>query len=885
MTRRRPDRLLALLLAVVDRLARLVPGPRRREWRRQWRADLTYAWQEPGRTPIDAVQYGTGALRHAFWLRGHIRRMEMISHDLRYGWRLMVRRPAFTAVAILTLGLGIGANVTIYSWIDGLLLHPFTHVAQPDRLVALNGTTKSRRDLSTSYPDFVDMRRWRPGSVDDLIAYRITALNVRTTGDPERAWGELVSGNFFDVLGVKPALGRAFLPEDDRVPDAAPVVVLSDRYWRTRFDADPSIVGRTITINARAFTVIGVAPPGFRGNVAFLAFDAWIPMMMQSTVYPGDRLEQRNTDWLQVMVRLGPDVSLARAQADFDVVAKRLTSAYPDAFAHGIRLTPVWRAPGTAGAVMLPVLSVLMGVVGIVLLIACANVASLLLARASGRQRETAVRVALGASRTRVVQQLLVESALLAAGGGAIGVATAYWTSGLLGVFIPPARLPIAVDVSIGAPVLGFALVVTAASIVVFGLVPAVQGSNAVLATALKEGAGTLTAGPKRARLRQALVIAQVALSLVLLVSAGLFLQTLRHAQALDVGFSLRKGLVASLDLLPAGYDAAKGTAVLRDLQTQVAQAPGVEAATLTQVFPLGFSGGSDFGVGIEGYTPARNEEVSVAYDRVGAGYLRTMGIRLIAGRDITARDTAQTPDVGIVNETMAKRYWSGRSPIGGHIKAGRRMIEVVGVAADGKYGSLTEAPRNYLYLPVLQWYRPDTVLVVKTAGEPLAALPAVQRAVRQIDPNLPLFDIQTIEDQLDLSLFIQRMAASLLGGFGVLALLLATIGLYGVIAAAVAQRTPEIGMRMALGATHGDIVRLVLGQGLTVIALGVVIGLGGAFAATRLFASQLVGVRATDFASFAATSALLVAVAVTATYLPARRAAGIDPLRALRQE
>jgi predicted permease len=526
-----------------------------------------------------------------------------------------------------------------------------------------------------------------------------------------------------------------------------------------------------------------------------------------------------------------------------------------------------------------------MGVVGLVLLIACANVASLLLARAAGRQRETAVRLALGASRTRIVQQLLVESALLAAGGGAVGVATAYWTSGLLGAFIPPARLPIAPDVSIGAPVLGFALLVTLASVMVFGLAPAVQGSSATLTTALKEGAGTLTAGPKRARMRQALVVAQVALSLVLLVSAGLFLQTLRHAQALDVGFSLRKGLVASLDLLPAGYDAAKGTAVLRDLQARVAEAPGVEAATLTQVFPLGFGGSSDFGVSVEGYTPAANEEISVAYDRVGTGYLRTMGIRLIDGRDISDRDTAQTPDVGIVNETMAKRYWGGRNPIGGHIKAGRRTIEVIGVAADGKYGSLTERPRNYLYLPVQQWYRPDTVLVVKTAGEPLAALGAVQGAVRQVDPNLPLFDIQTIEDQLDLSLFLQRMAASLLGGFGVLALLLATIGLYGVIAGAVAQRTPEIGMRMALGATRADIVRLVLGQGLAVTALGVVIGLAGAFAATRLFASQLVGVTATDLASFVGTSALLVAVAIVATYLPARRAASIDPIGALRQE
>ncbi len=882
--------MLRLLLAMIDAASWLAPPSRRREWRRQWRADILHEWHWQSRHRGGAagsagllVRTG-GALRHAVWLRLHVRRLEMLTQDIRYGWRLMVRKPAFTLVAVLTLGLGIGANVTIYSWVEGLLLHPLPLVADSDRLVSLSTTTATRKDLSVSWPNFVDMRAQRLDSVDDLIAFTMVPMNLRTGAEPERIWGMLVSGNYFEVLGVKPAIGRAFAADEDRVPGEKPVAVLSHAYWLRHFGGDPSSVGRSVALNSRAFTIIGVAPEGFRGSASGLAVDVFVPMMMQRAVMPGDRLTERGNSWLQAMVRLKKGVSIARAQADFDVVARTLAATYADNGGRGIRINPLWRAPG-ASTILLPILSVLMGVVGLVLLIACANVASLLLASTSGRQRETAVRLALGASRGRLVRQLLTESAMLAIGGGLAGAITAYWTVDLLRWFVPPTSTPVAFDTPISVPVTVFATGLTLGSTLLFGLVPAWQGSSTNLIPALKESAGAVTSSPRRTRLRQGLVIAQVALSLILLVSAGLFVRTLYNAQYMNPGFATRNGLFAAIDLLPAGYDTPRGTALFRDLLTRAREIPGVEAASLAQRVPLNLGGGSDFGVRVDGYTPAPNEEMTVYYNRVGSDYLGTLGIALSGGRDFSDRDTPEAPKVAIVNETMARRYWKDRSPIGGRVRVGPESLEVVGVARDGKYGTMTEAPRAYMYLPVQQWYRPDTVLILKTAGDPAAVAGAVQHTVRQLDPNLPVFEIRTIAEHLDFALFIQRMAASLLGVFGVLALFLATIGLYGVVAGTVAQRAPEIGMRMALGASRSDILSLVLKQGLRVTAIGAALGLVGAAGVTQLFKSQLVGVSATDTLSFAGMTALLVAVALAATYLPARRAAGIDPLEALRNE
>jgi predicted permease len=884
--------LLRLLLAIVDVGWWLAPPSRRREWRRQWRADILHEWQWIARHPRGSTRPASlfvragGALRHAFWLRLHVRRLEMITQDIRYGWRLMVRKPVFTIVAVLTLGLGIGANVSMYSWVDGRMRHLLGNVEHAERLLALNGTTRTRDDLSLSYPDFVDYRQRRPGSIDDLIVYTLAPMNMRTGNDePQRVFGELVSGNYFEALGARPSLGRAFLPEEGTTPNAYPVTVLSHKFWLRRFGGDPSVVGREVTLNGRAFTVIGIAPDGFHGTQPYLNLDLWVPLMMQPALGGADRLQTRGNRWLQTIVRVKPGVSLARAEGDLGLVAKDLAGTYADDAGNGVKLYELWQAPSMGGVAVTAVMGVQLGVAGVVLLIACANVANLLLASAATRQRETAVRLTLGASRARLVQQMLTESSLLALFGGIVGALFAWWTRDLARVFVPPAPLPIDINPTVNGSVMLFAAGVTIATAFVFGLVPAIQGAASSVMSALKDSSSAVTATPRRARLRKALVVAQVALSLVLLVSAGLFLRTLLNAQSVDPGFSTRAGLLASVDLQPAGYDAAHGRAFFRDMLARIRERSDVAGATIATRMPLGFGGGSDMGATIDGYTPAPNEEVTLYYNRIGSDYLKTMGIPLVSGREFSELDTAERPDVAVVNETLARRYFAGRDPVGGRIRVGRRELQVVGVARDGKYSTITESPRPFMYLPVQQWYRGDAVLIVKTAGDPGGFVPRLHQVFRSLDPNLPLFEVRTIAEHLEIAVFVQRMVASLLTAFGALALILCTVGLYGVIAALAAQRTPEIGMRMALGASRRDIVSLILRQGLGMTVAGIGIGLAGAFAVTRLFKSLLVGVSTTDSVSFVGTTLLLVLVALAACYLPARRAAGIDPLQALRQE
>jgi len=884
--------MLRVLLAIVDLGWWLAPPSRRREWRRQWRADLVHEWRWRTAHPrgvgdrASLFPRAAGALRHAFWLRMHVRGLEMITQDLRYGWRLMVRKPAFTAIAVVTLGLGIGANVTMFSWVDSSLRRQMRGVPHPDRFVALNGTTRTRNDLTLSYLDFLDYRARRPDSVDDVIAFSFAPMNMRTAGDPQRVFAQIVSGNLFGALGIRPLLGRLLAPDDDRTPDGAPVAVLSHTFWQRYFEGDPAIVGRSITLNGRAFTVVGVAPPGFRGTEPYLALDVWVPLMMHASVFgDGDRLNRRGISWLEAMVKLKPGAPIERAQKDLDVVAASLASTYAQDAGRGVALNPLWRAPSSGGPAVAGAMGVQMAVAGVVLLIACANVANLLIARAAGRQRETAVRLTLGASRGRLVQQLLTESTLLALAGGACGLGFAYWTKDVVRWFVPPVPLPIEMDPSLDGPVLTFAILVTAASVLVFGLVPAMQGTLSSVSAALKDAAGTLTPSRRSGRVRQALVVAQVAMSLVLLVSAGLFLKSLVNAQAVDPGFSLRSGVIAAIDLLPAGYDAAHGRAFYRDLLSRVRELPGVDAATLAAKVPLSFGGNSSFLVQIDGYTPAANEQIDVFYNRVSSDYMKTMGIALAAGRDVTDRDTPDMPDVGVVNETLARRYFAGRDPIGGRIRVGTRTVQIVGVARDGKYQLITESPRPFLYVPQQQWYRGDAVLVVRTTGNPAPIVRPLHDVIRSLDANVPLFDMRTVEQHLEIASFMQRMIATLLAAFGIVALMLATVGLYGVIAAIAVQRTPEIGMRIALGATKGDIVSLILKQGLGMVGLGVALGLSGAFGAARLFRSLLVGVSVTDAATFGGTTLLLVLVAIAASYLPARRAAAVDPIQALRNE
>ncbi len=808
----------------------------------------------------------------------------MFLHDVRYALRTLLKRPAFTLVAVLILGLGIGANATIFSWVETVVLRPLSGVRAQDQLFAVNGTSETRANLSLSYPNYVDIKTALPPSVTDLMAFRIVALNLKIGQAPQRAWGTLTTGNYFDLLGVKPALGRTFVRDDDRAPGASPVAVISHEFWERVFGGAPEAVGRTIQVNGQPFTVIGVAPAGFHGPPSGMRTDLWLPMMMQQAVVPGDRLHARGNGWLEGVARLAPGATLAQAQAALDVVARRLVTIDPKINAgRGLVAYPLWRAPQEASGILAPILAVLMGVVGLVLLIACANVASLLLARAASRQREVAVRLALGASRWQLVRQLLTESFALAVAGGLVGLLVARWTSGALSAFVPPTPYPIALRLGLDPRVAGFAFLLTVATGIIFGLAPAIQASRPDLVPSLKESAGTVAAGGRRARFRQGLVVGQVALSLVLLVSAGLFLRTLQAAQDVDPGFSTRQGLIASLDLQPTGYDRAHGVAFFRDLVTRLDALPGVDSAALTQNVPLNIGGTSDTSGDIEGYAPKPHEEIVLFYSSVTPGYFTTMGIPVLQGRAFTEADDADAPPVVVINETMAQRYWPGRNPLGGHIRHGTQTLTVVGVVKSGKYISLGEQPRAFMYYPLAQTYAPGMVLVVKTAGDPDAVLPAIRRVAHGLNADVPLFDVRTIAEHLDIALFMQRLAATLLGLFGVLALLLAAIGLYGVVAYAVSQRTQEIGIRMALGAGPGQVMRLILREGMALTLAGCAVGLLLAAGVTRVFASQLVGVGPLDAVSFGGTAVVLALVALVASWLPARRAARVDPLSALR--
>jgi predicted permease len=611
--------------------------------------------------------------------------------------------------------------------------------------------------------------------------------------------------------------------------------------------------------------------------------DVFVPVTMQRAVMAGDRLAQRGSAFLQVMGRLSPNADLSAAQASADVVAARLAAAHPGANeGRGIKVNPLWR-DGVAGMLM-PVMGTLMAVVGVVLLIACANLAGLLLARAAGRTREVAIRMAVGASRGRLIRQFLLESLLLAAGGGMAGVVLSYWTAGGIDALMPPMAYPVALTGRVSAAVLAFAVSLTFVTVLVFGLLPAVRASRPDLSASIKDDAPGAIGGAGRGRLRQSLVVAQVALSMVLLVCAALFLRSLSQARTIDPGFTMRSGIIAALDLLPNGYDAPRGIVFYEQLLAAVRQAPGVTAATVSSAVPLDLNS-SDMAVDVDGYTPAGTEEMHAYYNRVATGYFDTLGVPIVEGRAIGPDDVEGSELSVVVNETMARRYWPGRSAVGGIVRFGSGPARVVGIAADGKYGRLNEQPRNYMYVPLYQYYRPDVLLQVRTAGEPDAVIPFVQGAVKRLDVNLPLFDVRTMEEHLELSVFVPRLAGLMLGLFGALALLLAVVGLYGVIAFSVAHRTREIGVRIALGASRGEILRMVLRQGMLLTLAGVAIGLGLGALAGKALEGQLMGVAAADPVSFGLTAVILVAVALAACGVPARRAAVLDPLVALRRD
>lgn len=809
--------------------------------------------------------------------------MGTLLQDLRYGMRMMRTRVGFTVVAVLTLALGIGANTTIFNWIQTLLLHPLPGVARQDDLMVFLGRTSSGIISTVSYPDFVDFKS-RNTTLDGILLYDLSPMSMEVGGQAERIWGSIVTGNYFDVLGVKAHVGRTFLPSEDRTPGAAPVLVLGYGLWQRRFAGDANVVGRNVKLNGRDFTIVGVADEGFGGTFSGLNLDAYVPIMMQAQVSPGNLLDKRGNHSFEALARLKPGVSREQAEVDLKSIAEQLSTEYPASNeGRTAYLEPLWNAPWGAQQIFRPVLGVLMFVVGLVLLIACANVANLLLARATSRQREIAVRLSVGATRGRLVRQLLTESVLLAALGGLGGLLLALWSSGLLAVFVPPSEFPVRLALTFGWQEFTFAFGVTLLTGILFGLAPALQSTRPDLVGGLREE--TQASGGSRRRLRNLLVVGQLALSLLLLICAGLFVRSLINAQNIDPGFQPRNLLLATLDVLPSGYDEPREVEFYRQLVERVEGLPGVTSASVAYRVPLGWSGNSDTAGKPEGYEPGPDEEIIIPFNVVGTRYFETMGIRMVQGVDFGPQHEAHSDEEPvIVNEAFVHRYWPrAEDAIGRRIKIGETWCKVVGVSSTTKIRSLGEDPFPFMYILLAHNPRPEMTLYVRTEGDPLQVVAPLRDLVRAMDASIPLYAIKPMQQHMGISLFAQRMSGTLLSVFGALAMALAAIGVYGVMAYAVSQRTREIGIRMALGARRRDVLNLILGGGVRLIVAGISLGLVGAFATTRFMSSQLLDVSPRDPVIFSGVTVLLASVALAACLFPARRAASVDPMHALR--
>lgn len=827
--------------------------------------------------------------------------MGTIGQDVRYAFRTLWRVPAFTLVVVLTLGLGIGANTAIFTLMDQVLLRALP-VHDPASLVALNskGSNMGRMEgpRTFSYPMF---RQLRAGNdvFDGMLARYTTSLTMLVDNRAERVRGELVSGDFFQVLGLQPSHGRLLGPGDELTPGGHPVAVLGHGFFTSRFGANASIVGREIRLNGHSMTVVGVAPAGFAGIEVGDSPDLYVPLMMKAQMTPTyDGLQNARSMWLNVMGRLKPGIGREQAQAALAVRFRQLRAqelkempATPPAFQKRFLEGQLLLEPGYKGISDLrqefsTPMVVLMSMVGLVLLIACANVANLLMARAPARQREIAIRLSLGASRGRIVRQLLVESLMLSLLGGTAGLLVAAWTADLLLKALPFERAVATLSSTPDARVLAFALAVSVTTGVLFGLVPAWQIARPQLIPALKEESGAVSVGG-HVRLRKGLVVAQVALSLLLLVGAGLFARSLWNLRALDPGFRVQALTTFSVDPALSGYTTERSVQFYERLQERLRAIPGVAAVSMAAVTPLTGSSWMST-VNVEGYRAKDQEDINPEVNAVGPDYFRTLGIPLVAGRDFTAADGPGAPKVAIVNEKMAQYFWGKESPIGRRFSFGRLNepdIEVVGIVRDGKQASLKDEVARLVYIPYAQDEELGGLTGFVRSERSEVSGAALRRAVTEIDAAVPVFEVRTMERVADESLFFDRMVAMLSAGFGALATLLAAIGLYGVMSYAVARRRREIGLRMALGAEPRSVVWSVMKEVSSLTVIGIGVGVPASIAVSRLVQSQLFGVAAGDPATVAAASFLLLAVALLAGYVPAGQATRIDPVRALRAE
>jgi predicted permease len=813
--------------------------------------------------------------------------MGTLLEDLRYGFRMLAKSPGFTAVAVLTLALGIGGNATVFSWIRAVLLSPLPGIADAGHMAVAETVMPSGEYHTSSYPDFKDYRE-RNHVFSGLFGFELVLveMNLRDDTPPERVAGIIATENYFDVLGVHAAMGRTFHEEPNQALNSDPYIVLGYGLWARRFGSDRNVVGTTVHLNGHPFTVIGVLPRNFYGTVVGLNVEYFVPMMMQPQVLPSEDLEERWPTFVHIMGRLKPGVTIGQAQSEMSTLAADFQREYPTAEKGvGIFVAPVWEAHYGVQDFLRSVLGFLMFVAALVLLIACANVANLLLARATSREKEIAIRAALGAGRPRLIRQMLIESLLLAAAGGFGGIFLALWGTNLLMFFLPPAHLPIGLPLRVDGAVLAFTLILSALTGIVFGLAPAWKGSRTDLNQSLKEGGRGLGAGTRAHRLRDLLVVLEMVLATTLLVGAGLLVRSLRNAEKTGPGFNPNHAVLAAFDLRTSGYTSERAAAFFDRLIERIRANPGVESASLEEFVPLWFTGRSYSSVNVEGYTPRPGEDMGIDLNVVGPGYFQMMQIPMVAGRDFSNQDRAGTPLVVIVNQSMANRFWPGQRATGHRLRIQGEWRTVAGVARDIKYHRVNEEPQPFLYLPMLQAGRTDANILVRSEMPTAAVVSMVRAAAQSLDSKVQPLETVDLAGLVYVSLFANRMAATLATVLGVLGMLFAAIGIYGVLSYNVSQRFREIGIRMALGAQSRDILRLVVGQGLRLTVIGA--GLGAAFglAATSAMRSLLYGVSATDPLTFAAVVCVVALAGGFASYIPARRALRVDPLVALRYE
>ena len=812
--------------------------------------------------------------------------METLLQDLKYGIRMLVKNPGFTAIAIIALALGIGPTTAIFSVVNAVLLKPLPFV-EPSRLLMVYETNLQRgfNRGTMSYPNFADVRDQNQ-VFEKMSSYHSGDFILTGRGEPLRLQGAVVNADLFPLLGVKASLGRTFLPDEDK-PGSVRAVVLSNRLWRNHFNSDPGVVSNSLVLDGKNFTVVGVMPEGFQFPVQNEPVELWSTIAGEASG-EDPMTSHRGAHYMNAIARLKPGVTIERARADLETIAGRLEQQYPDTNSHrGVFIESALESLVTD--VRLALL-VILGAVGCVLLIACANVANLLLARATSRHKEMAIRAALGASRLRVMRQLLTESILLAILGGSIGLLLALWGTNLL-VSIIGNDVPRSAEIGIDGRVLGFTLLVSLLTGVVFGLVPALHSSKTDLTESLKEGGRGSTEGSRRNTMRGALVIIEVAIAVVLLAGAGLLIQSLLRLQHVNPGFNPQNVLSFSLGLPEVKYSAQKQIDFFNQIVSRIESTPGVQAASAVLPLPLS-SDRIRITFETEGRSIPRSELPASEYRAVALNYFRTMGIPLLKGRDFDARDSRQSTQVIIVNEDFAQRFFPGDDAIGKHIKPGMSngedkpaWREIVGIVGSVHHLSLSSEPTPEYYVPHTQMPFDSMTIVARTEGDPRALISAVQREVRALDSELPVYNIKTLEEYVAASVAQPRFNTLLLAIFAGIALVLTAVGLFGVMSYTVMQRTHEIGIRMALGAAETDVLKMVVRQGMTLAGIGIGIGLAGAYFLTRLMTSMLFGIGATDPLTFVAISVVLAIVALGACFVPARRATRVDPMVALRYE